>query len=93
MITFVLEKVGWNRSRAAKILKISYKTLLYKMNEFKDNGIDFIVGIGGGSPLDASKMIGVLLENPGIDVRDLISTEGLSSKPIIAIPTTSGTSG
>ncbi|MCD4676272.1 MAG: sigma-54 dependent transcriptional regulator [Desulfobacula sp.] len=35
VISFVLEKVGWNRSRAAKILKISYKTLLYKMNEFK----------------------------------------------------------
>lgn len=35
VITFVLEKVGWNRSRAAKILKISYKTLLYKMTEFK----------------------------------------------------------
>lgn len=37
VIQFVLEKVGWNRSRAAKILKISYKTLLYKMNEFKVN--------------------------------------------------------
>ncbi|MCF6246188.1 MAG: sigma-54 dependent transcriptional regulator [Desulfobacula sp.] len=35
VITFVLEKVGWNRSRASKILKISYKTLLYKMTEFK----------------------------------------------------------
>ncbi len=35
VIAFVLEKVGWNRSRASKILKISYKTLLYKMNEFK----------------------------------------------------------
>ena len=35
VITFVLEKIGWNRSRAAKILKISYKTLLYKINEFK----------------------------------------------------------
>jgi len=34
VITFVLEKVGWNRSRASKILKISYKTLLYKMSEF-----------------------------------------------------------
>nr|NJM01513.1 sigma-54-dependent Fis family transcriptional regulator [Desulfobacula sp.] len=34
VILFVLEKVGWNRSRAAKILKISYKTLLYKMSEF-----------------------------------------------------------
>ena len=35
VILFVLDKVGWNRSRAAKILKISYKTLLYKMNELK----------------------------------------------------------
>jgi transcriptional regulator with PAS, ATPase and Fis domain len=35
VITFVLEKVGWNRSRASKILKISYKTLLYKMTEFE----------------------------------------------------------
>ncbi len=34
VISFVLDKVGWNRSRASKILKVSYKTLLYKMNEF-----------------------------------------------------------
>jgi two-component system response regulator AtoC len=27
-ISYVLEKTGWNRSRASKILKISYKTLL-----------------------------------------------------------------
>jgi DNA-binding NtrC family response regulator len=35
VIAFILEKVGWNRSQAAKILKISYKTLLYKMKEFE----------------------------------------------------------
>jgi two-component system response regulator AtoC len=35
IITFILKKVGWNRSHAAKILKISYKTLLYKMKEFE----------------------------------------------------------
>jgi transcriptional regulator with PAS, ATPase and Fis domain len=37
VITFVLGRVGWNRSKAAKILKISYKTLLYKMSEFEVN--------------------------------------------------------
>ncbi len=37
VIVFVLDKVGWNRSKAAKILKISYKTLLYKMSEFDIN--------------------------------------------------------
>ena len=35
VISFVLDKVGWNRSRASKILKVSYKTLLYKMSEFE----------------------------------------------------------
>jgi len=35
IIAFILEKVGWNRSHAAKILKISYKTLLYKMKELE----------------------------------------------------------
>ncbi|RJP78719.1 MAG: sigma-54-dependent Fis family transcriptional regulator [Desulfobacteraceae bacterium] len=32
-IAYVLEKTGWNRSRASKILKISYKTLLYKISD------------------------------------------------------------
>ena len=33
VISYVLGKTGWNRSKAAKILKISYKTLLYKIKE------------------------------------------------------------
>ena len=33
-ISYVLEKTGWNRSRANKILGISYKTLLAKIDEF-----------------------------------------------------------
>jgi transcriptional regulator with PAS, ATPase and Fis domain len=36
VISYVLEKTGWNRSKATKILNISYKTLLYKI---KDLGI------------------------------------------------------
>jgi len=30
-----LEKVNWNKKEAAKILKISYKALLYKIKELK----------------------------------------------------------
>ncbi|MGD2186815.1 MAG: sigma-54 dependent transcriptional regulator [Desulfobacterales bacterium] len=37
VISYVLDKTGWNRSKAAKILNISYKTLLYKI---KDLGIE-----------------------------------------------------
>ena len=34
VIAYVLDKTGWNRSNANKILGISYKTLLSKIQEF-----------------------------------------------------------
>jgi two-component system response regulator AtoC len=37
LISAVLKETGWNRKRAAKILQISYKALLYKI---KDLGLD-----------------------------------------------------
>ncbi|MCD4743549.1 MAG: sigma-54 dependent transcriptional regulator [Desulfobacteraceae bacterium] len=37
VISYVLSKVAWNRSKASKILKISYKTLLYKIKELNIN--------------------------------------------------------
>jgi transcriptional regulator with PAS, ATPase and Fis domain len=33
IIFYVLKKTGWNRKRAAKILRISYRALLYKIND------------------------------------------------------------
>ena len=33
VISYVLEKTAWNRSKATKLLKISYKTLLYKIKD------------------------------------------------------------
>jgi transcriptional regulator with PAS, ATPase and Fis domain len=33
VIGHVLQRTGWNRSKANKVLKISYKTLLYKISE------------------------------------------------------------
>ena len=35
IISHVLAKTEWNRSKASKILKISYKTLLYKISDLK----------------------------------------------------------
>lgn len=56
------------------------------------SGCDFIIGIGGGSPIDAAKAIGVLLKNGYDDAyKVLLETPMLSSLPIIAIPTTAGT--
>ena len=37
VISYVLEKTGWNRSKAAKILDVSYKTLHYKIKDLEIN--------------------------------------------------------
>ncbi|MEG1254442.1 MAG: iron-containing alcohol dehydrogenase family protein [Clostridium sp.] len=57
----------------------------------KNKNIDFIIGIGGGSPIDASKAVGILINNPNIKVSELFSNENLNSLPIVAVPTTAGT--
>ncbi|MDP4093014.1 MAG: iron-containing alcohol dehydrogenase family protein [Bacillota bacterium] len=52
---------------------------------------DFIIGIGGGSPLDASKAVSVLAVNH-IEPKELYSNVFINKPlPIIAIPTTAGT--
>ncbi|WP_313537945.1 lactaldehyde reductase [Enterococcus sp.] len=55
---------------------------------------DCIIAIGGGSPIDTAKAIGIIITNPTF--ADVISLEGVAdtkqpSLPIFAIPTTSGT--
>lgn len=58
-----------------------------------DVGADFIIGIGGGSALDAAKAIAAFAANQQITMNELFSPEKRinPSLPIIAIPTTSGT--
>lgn len=63
----------------------------------KENGCDFIIGLGGGSALDASKMIAIMVKNPG-ELWDYIGGGSGKGKPvengaipIVAITTTAGT--
>jgi alcohol dehydrogenase len=56
-------------------------------------GCDLVIGLGGGSALDAAKAIAMLQRNPGsireyLDQERVCQTKGL---PVIAIPTTAGT--
>jgi len=55
-------------------------------------GVDLLVGIGGGSPIDTAKCIAVLLTNGG-HPRDWEDFGALQHRPVpsIAIPTTAGT--
>ena len=61
---------------------------------FKASGADCIVAIGGGSSIDTSKAIGIIITNP--EFEDVRSLEGVAPTknpcvPIIAVPTTAGT--
>lgn len=69
----------------------SMETVIRAAEIGKMSNVDFIVGIGGGSPIDSAKFIGVLIKNPEITGRDVFLKKGLQSIPIVAVPTTSGT--
>ena len=61
---------------------------------FKASGADYIIAIGGGSSMDTSKAIGIIIANP--EFEDVRSLEGVAPTrkpcvPIIAVPTTAGT--
>lgn len=60
----------------------------------KKEGADLLVAVGGGSAIDTSKAIAVILTNPEFaDVRSLEGASPTKNKalPIIAVSTTSGT--
>lgn len=57
----------------------------------KNSGIDFIIGIGGGSPLDAAKAIAILAANEISDDSLFSGTFPVKPLPVVAVPTTAGT--
>lgn len=57
----------------------------------RECGADFVIGIGGGSPLDAAKAIAAFAANPDICEKELFSRELAPSYSLVLIPTTSGT--
>lgn len=64
------------------------------VDHFLASGADVLLAIGGGSPQDSCKAIGIVAANP--EFADVRSLEGVAatahpSVPIIAVPTTAGT--
>jgi alcohol dehydrogenase class IV len=57
----------------------------------KKNNVDFVIGIGGGSPMDAAKAIAVFIKNPEINKENIFEAGKLENIPVVAVPTTSGT--
>ena len=59
----------------------------------RDYEANLVVGIGGGSSLDAAKAVTILLDNPG-EIRDYYMSAGTKFKeeiPLFCIPTAAGT--
>ena len=58
---------------------------------YKENGCDFLVALGGGSPIDSMKAIGSLVINGG-NISDYMGKViDVEMPPLVAIPTTAGT--
>ena len=59
----------------------------------KDFSADFIIGIGGGSAIDAAKAMAILLVNPSVIADELhkAPAKPLNHAPVVAVPTTCGT--
>lgn len=60
---------------------------------YRDNGCDAIIGIGGGSVIDTSKAVNILVSEGGDDLMQYAGAHNLPKplKPFILIPTTAGT--
>ena len=53
--------------------------------------VDYVIGVGGGSPIDAAKAIALMLGNPQCDESILFNSEMRRYLPVVAVPTTAGT--
>lgn len=53
--------------------------------------VDYVIGVGGGSPIDAAKAIALMLGNPQRDESILFQSEMRRYLPVVAVPTTAGT--
>jgi len=62
------------------------------LKAFKEAQAEFLIAVGGGSPIDAAKAISALAKNPG-KMSDFMGANKIPQMgaPLIAIPTTAGT--
>ena len=69
----------------------SVETVMAARDTGLENGADFVIGIGGGSPLDAAKAVALMIKNKDEPWSFLYETAVSSALPLAAVPTTCGT--
>ena len=94
-VTDILDKNGLEYELYSEIKpNPTIDNVKHGVETFKKSGADYLIAIGGGSSMDTSKAIGIIIANP--EFEDVRSLEGVAptKKPcvsIIAVPTTAGT--
>ena len=94
-VTDVLDKNGLAYEIYSDIkANPTIENVQHGVEAFKKSGADYLIAIGGGSSMDTSKAIGIIIANP--EFEDVRSLEGVAPTkkpcvPIIAVPTTAGT--
>lgn len=69
----------------------SIETVMRAKRVGLETGCDFVIGIGGGSPMDAAKAIALLMKDSERDEKYLYDKGKSDALPIAEIPTTCGT--
>lgn len=82
-----IESVLFDEVRENPILE----TVIDGADLFRHNNCDFLIGIGGGSPIDAAKAIALTAANNLTQDRIYDTSAFKKTWPLAAIPTTSGT--
>src|SRR5687768_4982289 len=95
-LTGSLEKVGVHSTVFSVFGEPTIAVAETGANEARRVNAQFVVGVGGGSAIDAAKAIAALTTNPGdpLDYLEVIGKSrplGTSPLPVIAVPTTAGT--
>ena len=94
-VTDILDKNGLEYELYSEIKpNPTIDNVKHGVETFKKSGADYLIAIGGGSSMDTSKAIGIIIANP--EFEDVRSFEGVAPPkkpcvPIIAVPTTAGT--
>ena len=94
-VTDVLDKAGLDYEIYSDIkANPTIENCQHGVEAFKTSGADYLIAIGGGSSMDTSKAIGIVVANP--EFSDIRSLEGVAptknkAVPIFAVPTTAGT--
>ena len=95
MVTVFLDQAGFNYEIYSNVKpNPTVENVIEGVNFCKEVNPDCIIAVGGGSAIDTSKAISIIMTNP--EHSDVVSLDGAvetlnKGMPLIALPTTAGT--